>query len=379
MKKFLIPSLKLGLALLFLFNIGFFSLFNNLGNEVSPPIKQDGGRGDVQYLNEKVRRAQNLGDNYGPEEYFSDLTEIKIKQKKNDFDRFAIMSVQHSINSMLEVFNRNVQRKHASSDEEYDKFMERLSVARTKLEKTIDPDAYQKNLLSEKEMHRSGYWSGVLMSLLLWLFNFWWQKMPFAFILLYIWRYQEQETLWIKNPLSFLICLAIYPIVIIRVWLKIFQQETRKLAMKIEFKRREINIFSLISNDELSDIRLFAKSNIKLSEYRDYLDNRGLIRRHYFLPVAMVTMLIVLIPRTVSCGDNFHHQDDSKCQIMTKAPPGDLVQKCFDGGVSSLVSATIEKQDFYHFSSVVWQMLLPPPQKERKGFKTNPDPIPLFV
>ncbi|MFZ4648602.1 MAG: hypothetical protein ACOYMB_03115 [Patescibacteria group bacterium] len=379
--RWIIPVVKLGLLLVFLFNIGFFSLFNHINNDVQPPSKKDGGRSDVQYLNEKVKRANLLGDNYGPEEYFADLTEIKLKQKKNDFDRMAVLSVQNSIGQMLDVFNRNVKRQRAiCSDSEYANYMSRLNDARDKLEKITDPINFQARLDQRKETERPGYWSGVLSSVLLWLLNFWWHKMPFGLVLLLIWHYQEQKTFRINNPLSFLLCLTLYPIVIIRTWQKILRVEGREMVMKVELRRRTFSIFSLISENELLDINRFAKSNFTISEYRRYLDNRGLIRRQALLPVLATVIILFLIPRNTS-GNYAYNQNHGTCeyQVTVKAPPGSFDNT---GQVQPtvFVEATIpENNNLVYCPTMIGKIFLPPCKKEKKGFYSNPDPIPLFA
>lgn len=300
MKRIMLLSTKMLLAALFLYNIGLLSLFSLLSNIEEtpyPPIKADGGKSDFQYLQEKVKHAQTMGAAYGPEEYFSDLTDIRLKEKKNDFDRAAILSVQPSITKLLEVFDRNIKQAHRNlSDADYKILMSKLSSARTKSQEIINPGSSQRELEANNNLHSSEFWSEILFSLLAWLASFYLKNLPLALALLWTWWYQEKETLKVNNPISFLICLLLYPLVIGRVWQQIIHERTRLFAMKIEFKKRQISLFSIISADEIAAMHHLAKTKLGLKNYKQELDARGLIIRHALVPALLATIMITIMP-----------------------------------------------------------------------------------
>jgi hypothetical protein len=321
MKKTVLMSIKVLLTTFLLYNIGFFSLFSNIENNPSPPIKADRGRADHEYLSKKVVHAQEMGKTYGPEEYFADLTEIRLKEKQNDFDRRTIIHVNSSITQLLAVFDKNIKLAyHNLSKENYAILMSRLSTARAASKEIIDPGSTQRALEAKMLCNNPGYWSGILLSILGWLFSFYLKNLPLALVLLWTWWYQEKESLRISNPLSFLICLTIYPLVIGRVWIKTIREDTRFLRMKIEFRRRQVSLFSIISKDELSEMRNLSKRSWEIRIYQQKLDIRELVIRHAFLPALAVTIILMIMPSQISYAHNNINQINLE-NVIT-APPG---------------------------------------------------------
>ena len=379
MKSIVLVVIKLTLTALFLFNIGLISLFRNLKPSVQPPDKGAAWVKDMNFLNEKIKRAEALGRKYTPELYFSDLTDIRLKEKNNDFDRRVL--VNRSVDLLFNCFNNNlVNTRMHSTNAEYCSLMNRLSAARGKHEEILDPGCGARRAKSEAEMKVPGYWRGVLLSILVFLGKFYLKNFLLAFVLLWTWWYREKEKIAINNPTSFLICLLLYPITIVRVWCKTGERGARELAMSIMFKRRDTDIFSMISDDELADIKRFAKSNLKISDYRAYLNNRGLVCQHSLVPVIMVTLLFLAVPKTFSSGNTSQSNDTVKYHLEIKAPPG------FSGEHFSLhhqdkqvvASAAIIFPDQFIFQIMsIWKPVTLLVFERRPGFKTNPDPVPL--
>ncbi len=379
MKKVALIMAKIILAGFFLYNIGFFSLFNNIESGPQPPFKADGGKGDQEYLNGKIRQAQMWGENYTPELYFADLTEIKIKQQNNDFDRSVVIMVNNSINELLAVFHENVCRhRQQDSEEEYQKFQERLTVAQKKCELLIDPDSQKRRDEFNAKVNRPGFWADLLLSIIFWLGTFYLKNFPLAFFLLWIWWYQEKEKIRINNPLSFLICLLLYPVTIIRVWHKSWRFGTRMWAMKIELKRRQTDIFSMISDDEMADIKRFAASNLKVSDYRQYLDNRGFRRQQALLPVMAITTLLLLAPKTWGAETSYcQNHGTIGYHLEVKAPPGINGQQLEPHDDQAASPAIVFFDHFIKPEFLVWKVIWPPAPEKHSGFKKNPDPVPL--
>ena len=381
MKKIVPVIVKFILAGFFLYNIGLLSLISEMKNmpaQKDPPHKADNGQGDRQYLNEKMDHAQVLGKNYTPQLYFADLAEIKLKEKKNDFDYTAVINVNFSVTQLLAILDENIRRHRADdSEKDYEKFMQGFTAAQEKCEEAIDPGSVKRQAEIKAETSRPGYWPGLLLSILAWMGRFYVRNFLLAFILLWTWWYQEKKTVKIKNPLSFLICLILYPITIIRVWTRSWNLGLRVVAMQIEFKRRQTDIFSMISKDEMDDIRRFARSDWKIGKYRDYLNNRGLIRRRALVPIAAVTFLFLVIPKAPAFGAIHSPADPVKYHLEAQAPPGlsGGHQYCHDDQ-TAMPALVFFDQFIIHFI-IVWQVILPPTPGKQAGFKTNPDPVPL--
>jgi len=374
MKKVVKIALRVILAILFLQNINFFSFISNLKMpaERRAPQKADGGQEDRAFLNEKIAKAKQLGKNYGPEAYFSDLTEIKLKEKNNDFDAKAVIFVNYTSNVLSNEFNKNVLNSRTlSSRTEY---MQRLAVARQKFIDATDPESEERYLEFTNKISVFSFWTDALIALFSWLANLYLKNLPLALILLWLWWYEDKNKLSISNPLSFLICLVLYPFVISRVWLLAIRNVSRVLAMSVDYKRRQKTLFSLISDDEMASIKRFAKSDLKLSDYQNYLASRRLVYRHALVPVIMVTLILLLVPRFAGATEKHQSATATQCQLCIKAPPD--LSHLNDFALSAIMSPV---QEVIFFMNLVGQFILPPIPKKCGGFKTNPDPIPLVA
>jgi len=377
MKKIVLISIKVLLLALFLQNIGFYSFIANHKQEIPPPMKADNGRADMKYLNEKVARAEKMNRNYGPEAYFADLTEITLKEKRNDFDRFAILQKTNAVQNLLAVFDRNVKYYRRSvTDSEYNQYMERLSLAQEKFEEITNPGFNQQENIAKVKRQQPGYWSNLIVSVLSWLAHCYSLNFPLAFVLLWLWWYQEKEKLSINNPLSFLICLILYPVVLIRVWSRSLKYGARMFALGIEFKRRQANLFSMISEDEWSLIKKYARSEFKVSAYRQSFENIGLVRRHALLPAMMVIIIFMLMPKLSSAGITQFPVNHHTCTYQIKAPP----EISPDGSslvIANLFGTLVQTEEvFIPLLTVLISITATP--KHCSGFTSNPDPVPLF-
>lgn len=381
MKRIVRIALKVILAIVFLQNIGFFSLIRNMPAEKQAPEKADRGKKDNQYLNEKIKNAENLGDNYGPEAYFADLTEIKLKTKNNDFDRYAVINVSFTTNLLFSKFHTNViNHRKLCSSEEHDKYMKRLTIAQQKCIAITDPEMQKRDIEFKIKTSSPTYWRDTFISILAWLLSFYLKNLPLALVLLWIWWYEDKNKLSINNPLSFIICLILYPVIIIRTWTLKTREVARIFTMSVDYKRRQADIFSLISDNEFADIKRFAKSNLKISDYQDYLKNRGMSYQHALVPVMMATFVLLLTSQSI--GTEVKHQSDAftKCQVCIKAPPdfqqhNDSVQH----ENVSFAAVLPSKQEMIFIMTLVWQLVPPLTSKRCQGFQTNPDPIPLVA
>lgn len=380
MKKIVRIALKVILAIIFLKNIGFFSFISTMPAEKQPPIKTLQERmADNQFLNEKMDRAKSLGDDYGPEEYFADLTEIRLKSKNNDFDRYVVLQVSSATNVLLTKLNANVTRhRKLDSDEAYDQFMKRLSAAQQKCLNITDPESQKRE--AEFKIKRSSptFWQDIFVSFLTWFLGFYLKNLPLALVLLWIWWYERKNKLSISNPLSFLICLAFYPVIIIRTWVIQSRTSVRTFTMSVDLKRRKADIFSLISENELADIKRFAISDLKIGDYRNYLKNQNLSYQHALMPAMIATIIMLLVSPSMAYTTKHQSADYSKCQICIKAPPD--IQPHHDynqPGHDVIVAITPIKQKEIFIMTLTWELVMPPAPKRCSGFQTNPDPIPL--
>lgn len=387
MKRAILITIKLLLVSFFLHNIGVFSFIANFEPEKAPTFKDyDGKKEDLRYMEDKMNRAKNLGGNYGPEEYFADLADIELKEKKKDFDAGVLTFMNSSKSYLHDIFHSNLMDKRArASKEEYNLYIERLGKAQDLYYEVTDPGFKKRQADFHAKISSMGYWLNLLLSFLNFLGKFYLKNFILAFFLLWFWWYQDKQKLKIDNPFSFVLCLIFYPVVIIRVLAKAIRQESRFFAMSIELRRREKNLFSLFSENEILELKRLAKSNMRLSDYRLYLDDKNLIYKHTLMPAVAVTFIFLFLPLS-SQENNF----DSNCSsidfmeeicVSVNSPPN-LIQTnfSFEDDQNDFFSPGVILEEFFVFFNNIFLnsipfLVLP----EQIGFKNIPKPIPLFV
>lgn len=386
MKRASLIIIKLLLLSFFLYNIGFFSFITSFESENKTYFKEDGGRSDIEYLSKKIEKAKNLGDKYGPEKYFRDLTDIELKRSKNEFDSRTITRVNSSISQLNTIFHSNFMNKvKMTSKEESDLYVKRITKAQDLFFEVTDPERSKRRQDFQAKIRTSSYWSNIFLSFYKSLRELYLKNIWLAFLLFWLWWYEDRKKIRINNPLSFLFCLVIYPIVIARVLIKAISQKSRYFSMSIELRRREKNLFSLFSENEISQIKALAQSNISLSDYRYQLNKQGSVYQHALLPTIIVTCLMILLPfylpsQSLLSLDNL--EDCVKEVSVSANSPPNLYQNDFSVNDSQpdLISmgVIIETNIIYLIRSYLSVVSLDAP-KEMSGYIKCPKPIPLFV
>lgn len=378
--RFASPLLKLAIFILFLNNIGIFSIDISESGPAPPVKTEEEVMKDMQYLREKYEKAQSLGRNYTPALYFEDLTDIMLKEKNNEFSRQALISANHYRNNLCNIFHDNLHyyRKN-KSESQYQAYMKELEVSRDKHMIAVDPEMVKRSKENKAKMSAPGYWRGVLIDLLVWLKKFYLENILLALVLLWLWWYKEKNSFKINNPANFLLCLVFYPVVIPLVWRKKLNERGKMFAMKIELKRRQADIFSLISENELDDLKRFAKSNLKISDYRKYLDNRGFYRQQTLTPLLILVAVLTLVKSQANDLPDEKNSFDLKCCYEINAPPTIDVESDLDFNeeLKDLRVATRNCFNFiFHFISIekiiiFFRLIF------NSGFTENPEPIPI--
>jgi len=378
--------IKLLLFSFFLYNVGFFSFITNLELSNKTYLKEDRGKSDIEYLSEKIEKAKNLGDNYGPEEYFSDLTDIELRKIEVGFDHRTTMTVNSSTSQLHTLFHSNLMDKRKMAcQSEYDLYINRISKAQDYFYKITDLGHFERKQNFQTKIKTLSYWTSIFLSFLKSLRELYLKNIWLAFLLLWLWWYEDKKKIRINNPVSFLFCLAIYPIVISRVLIKAISQKSRYFAMSIELRRREKNLFSLFSENEISQIKALVQSNISLRDYRHQLNKQGLAYQHALLPTIVVTCLMVLLPLYSSSQSllSLDHLENctKEVSISVNSPPG-LYQNNFsvDDSQHDSISLGIilEKAAVYLIEIYLGLVTLVTPRK-LSGHIKCPKPIPLFV
>ena len=284
MKKVFVVSTKILLPILLLFNIGFFDLdFSAILKEAvkTEPLNIEGQKKLANFVNERVRAAEKRGDKYSPYDYFNDLYEIETMEKSMK----GVMSYRVLANHLMILETENM-RKGLFSD--YD-----ITAARTKYKEKIDPGSIARAMLKQ-DMQKKTFWP----NLYAWLCHFYLINLPLAFFMFLVWWYQEKKGLKFSNPFSFIIALIFYPIIIGLVVYEALSEKSRYYLAEAELRRTKSKMFSILSQNELADIRRFATSRgLTLNDWRNYLGNQGFKPQGILISSLVVTILFMAIPK----------------------------------------------------------------------------------
>jgi hypothetical protein len=99
--------------------------------------------------------------------------------------------------------------------------------------------------------------------------------------------------------------------------------------MTIEYRRRQYNLFSLFSEDEIKEIKKFAKTNISLKNYRENLSQNNFVIKHNFISALTITLIFIVIGEQKSYTQNIvlsNIIDINKIEQLENAPPPTLVK-----------------------------------------------------
>lgn len=284
MKNALVVSFKILLPLLFLYNIGFFSInfsaiFKDAGK--SYPFNQKNNYELTQFVNEKIRTAEKKGRYYCPYDYFRDLHEIKKFEKAHP----GTMGYHNMINPLMSLHSNNLSLRYFTAAD--------ISKAREHYEEIENPGITERNKI-EAEHLKQTWWP----NLSAWLLKVYLKNFPLAFFLFIFWWYQEKKHLKVLNPLSFLVSLIFYPITIALVIKEALTEEGRYYYAEAELRRTKDKMFAMLSADEVSDLRRFAQSRgLTIGDWKKYLNNQGLTPQRILVPAIAVTILFMFIPR----------------------------------------------------------------------------------
>ena len=381
MKKALLFVLKTGLFIFFVYNTGIFSYLSNMEKTPPPPRKTDRGRADIDWLNEKYERALQLGAQYGPEQYFADLAEIHLKQNQNDFDYNVSISLQGFISNLNTRFSDNFYRiRMVSHDYEVNAYLSRIRNSQAKYDELVNPGSTAKQAAQRERVNAKGYWLNIFFTFLAWIFKQYLKNFLSAFILLWIWWYQEQEVVKINNPLSFLVCLLLYPIVIIRTWAMRLNENTKYLVMTIEYRRRSKNLFALFSDNELTELKSAVKTKISLTDFRLSLEQRGLTINHALLPALVVSLLLISLPnKSISRQNTGSDSNCKQIKLLQNAPPSTSVNFSADYDFANFDLIIVKADTSPFIIEKMINYLVDYTEKCLNGHRKQLKPIPIFI
>ncbi|MFA5155317.1 MAG: hypothetical protein WC453_02685 [Patescibacteria group bacterium] len=296
--KILLAFVKVAVVFLFIWNTGIFSYLTRgiSKQEVYDPATTQKIRTFCVQRYQAAKAQIDAGGTYSLAEYFTDLSAIKKLQDS--------LHCHGGFNCGYGGINELWALSFAQSK---DLSREEIDAAREKY-LTYQPES----LKSDPAFS----WLKLLMTILHGLTTLYLKNLPWALLMMLIWLKEENaeqnKQLRLRSPLSFLISLILYPIFFTVVFIQKFKSIGRGFLAAASIQQTKEKFFSLLSPDELTAIRQFAKSNIKLQTFRQSLVAEGLVSRRSFALASLSLILCLFIINNSQASQN--------TKIPTKAP-----------------------------------------------------------
>jgi len=284
MKKVALILIKIGLFFFFLHNIGIFSinysaLFPHFGE--SMPFNASNQRKLNMFMAKKIKTAEKKGEKYSPFDYFRDLHEIKIFSTKLR----GTMGCMNETSVLQNILNQNLNARLFSGAD--------INQPREHFRELENPGITAKEK-KDRKIFQKTWWP----NLKSWLLRNYLKNFPLAFILFLLWWYEENKKSKISNPISFIIAVIFYPVIIAILINEYFAEKGRNIYAEAMLRSVKGKMFSLLSKNELEDIKRFAKSGAyKIDDWKKYLENQGLEPRKVLVTSLVITILFTIIPK----------------------------------------------------------------------------------
>ncbi|MBP6879545.1 MAG: hypothetical protein KBD22_00060 [Candidatus Pacebacteria bacterium] len=315
----------IGFLCLFLKGVGAYRFVIESRNEdpvyTSSPMYKDNENNfpnislnrQIQYLQDSIldlRRGQiKAGDLYNYDEYIGDLAQINLMEIQNGFAPNG--SGQALNNPLLELYSEAVRagENHAPTDQERED-AENIYASITGVQGWISnevsgwDEAYDSNISSFD-------WSEISN----WTLRKYLKFFPLIFLLYTFWFFVDGKVskFMRRNPFSFALAVAFYPIVIFMLIRDLFVTKARSVIAEADYRRTKDEFFSVLSKDELGKIKDFTRSSRKLFEWRKELQEEGRIFKHSFGLVLIFTIFFGSMFRTTSvCAES---KSDKRTEI----------------------------------------------------------------
>ncbi|MBP6866503.1 MAG: hypothetical protein KBC12_03105 [Candidatus Pacebacteria bacterium] len=257
---------------------------------------------------ERKRHIKETGF-YEPFLYFGDLKQFSMFEAvfqdsldKTHEGRSKILFFNNMKNNLVGLRSDNWRRFENLEKATTDSIEGSMSI--TEAQHFWFPKVAKEDALRAKEPPVQ-LWSDVSVPFLLWFFGFYLKGMPFAFILFLIWRFRfraEVDDLYWEEaerpvldtnykPLSFVLCLLVWPIL---VYLNLRNQWSESMRKADVLSRRQ-DMLSLLSEQDKKLLDLGRRMSLR--EFRTFLDELEMQRKHSFVSALFVVLFFVSIQR----------------------------------------------------------------------------------
>ncbi|MBP9682371.1 MAG: hypothetical protein KBD76_13270 [Bacteriovorax sp.] len=313
---FLIISIKL-------FGLYRFAVesINDKADYVSSPKYKDVGNNlpnlslnrEIQSLQDSIldlRRSQiSSGDLYNFDEYIFDLAQINLLEIQNGFAPNGSGQVLN--NPLLELYNEAVRNgdNHSPTEQERQD-AENIYASITGIQEWISDRSPDWDETFDSEVP-SFSWNDFFS----WSSRKYFKFFPLIFLLYSFWFFVDGKVskFMRRNPFSFVLAAALYPIVIFMLIRDLFVTKARSVIAEADYRRTKDEFFSVLSKDELGRIKDFARSSRKLFEWRKELKDEGKIFKHSFVLVLSFTIFLGFMFRSTSvCAET---KSDKRTEI----------------------------------------------------------------
>ncbi|MCX6762968.1 MAG: hypothetical protein NT093_04290 [Candidatus Moranbacteria bacterium] len=233
----------------------------------------------IEEMIQGVESRKTRGESFSPADYFGSMKRLDLKEKEL---RLKNHSSYYLISKYWTIINENFLPNWDKDD---------LNRAVNDYKEFVDPGREPRDRF-RADVFRLGF-RGVV----LWFFLLYLKTMPVAFVLFLVWIKEEQGKLSVPRPINFLLLLIIYPVVLIkRLWHKM-KQSGREIYVEAELRRTKKQLFTYLSDEELTRVKSFARSNLSFSHWKMQLAKTGLRPRHGLVLALVVTFVFLMLPR----------------------------------------------------------------------------------
>lgn len=268
---------------------------------------------EIQYLQDSIldlRRSQiKSGDLYNYDEYISDLAQINLLEIQNGFSPNG--SGQGLNNPLLDLYSEAVRSgKNHSLTEDESESAENIYSSITGIHGWISPKDPDWDQTYDSETNDIG-WKDIFS----WIFRKYSKFFPLILLLYIFWFFIDSKVskFMKKNPISFVLALVLYPVVIFMLIRDLFVTKARSVIAEADYRRTKDEFFSVLSKDEIGRIKNFARSGKKLFEWRKELKDEDRIFKHSFVLVLTFTIFLGFMFRTTSvCAET---KSDKRTEI----------------------------------------------------------------
>jgi hypothetical protein len=313
MKKVILVLTKIALGLLFLYNIGLFNI--QLPKSENIHIDQTNQMELNLFIKERIAVATAKGITYSPHDYFTDLIAVEEKMKilSNTYkEQFLISQLFCLTTANRKLFT---EQETEAAVAMYRDYIDPGREAQGEFQAKIDQDGSWKVL---KE--------SVCLKIIPWLFHFYLKNLLLAFALIWLWWYQEYKTLRIKNPFSFIFSVLAYPYFIGKVWYEKANRGVSYFSFEVELRKTKSKFFTLLSPNEISDLKRFANNKLGRKDWKRYLRNQGLTAKRSLASALLATLFFsffsLLLSGTVLASEKSVSQLKVVITQSDQSPPG---------------------------------------------------------